>query len=354
MISIAVLVSDEDYAAGLEKYLSADPGGEFSFGVYTERGCFERFVAEHEPVVTVVEEGLEIPETCDRAIRLVRRQTTGDADGIGMYRSLETVAKDIMKEAEAYGGHLSRQEECGASTPGALDPETGTGHIEEHTERFTDGPTRRMSASGAGQITCVCSPFGGTYTSTFAFALAYYHSKGSRTLFVSFDPFFWVNSGFETTTAGGLGKLIYLLDRGSERVIDRCSQRIGGLDCISGADHWTDICDMKKEHSEKLLDLIEKEGYKNVVFDIKLFGAACVPLLKSAGRILMPCPAAAPERTAPEWIRQLGRIGVDRERVTRIEIPYDALIEKGFDHGTILKGRLGRFIEETEGRRYVR
>ena len=355
MISIAVLVSDEDYAAGLEKYLTADPRGEFSFGVYNERGGFERFVAEHEPVVTVVEEGLELPDNCIRSISLVKGKTDGEADGISMYRSLETVAGDITREAEALMGHFSRQEERGVSRPGALNSEqAGTDRIEEHMGRFTGEPTRRASAPGIGQITCVCSPFGGTYTSTFAFALAYYHSKGTRTLFVSFDPFFWVSSGFEQTSAGGLGKLIYLLDGGSDRAIERCAGRVGGLDCISGADHWTDICDMKKEHAEKLIDLIEKQGYKNVVFDIKLFGSASVPLLNSAGRILVPSPAGRNERSVEEWIGQLGRVGIDRERVSRIAVPFDALIEKGFDQGTLLKGRLGRFIEETEGRRYVR
>ena len=357
MINIAVLVRDEEYAAGLEKYLSAGASGNISFGVYTQHDGFECYVREQEPSAVVLEEGFTVENQRIPCLRLVRKKSGEEDESIEMYRSLESVAKDIINEVVALPVHKSGSEEGDASKPETNDSDmSGIDQCYAHMKGIADESVGRVRVRGSTQIVCVCSPFGGTYSSTFAYALASYHSKGVRTLFVSFDPFFDATFGDEITVKGGLGKLIYYLDSGSESAVQRSVQRTGGLDCIFGADHWTDICDMRKEHAIKLTDLIHTEGYKSVIFDIKLFGAASIPLLRSAGKIWVPCPPGAhrEKRRISEWKRQLQQIGIEEEKVSYIEVPFDELLHKGCEYAVLLKGRLGRFIEETEGRRYVR
>ena len=355
MISIAVLVSDEDYAAGLEKYLSAGSTGDISYGVYTHSGEFEGFLGEKDPQVVVLEEGTQVGNLKAPVIRLIGEQPSGRCEGIGMYRSLEDVAKDITEEVAALLGKEIAGEN-GDSLLGDVDFEQGI--IDQNysfSKKTADVDVGRSLKGVPSQITCVCSPFGGAYASTYAFALASYYSKGGRTLFVSFDPFFNVGSVLPGMEKGGLGRLIYLLDGEADSVIDRCKIKMGALDCICGSDHWTDICDMSRAHAEKLLDQINKKSYKHIVLDTKLFGAASIPLLRSSDRIWVPCPTGEREsERINDWKRQLNSIGVDITNVVDIEIPYDGLIKSGCEYGMLLKGRLGRFIEETEGKRYVR
>ncbi len=357
MISVAVLVSDEEYAAGLEKYLSAQSSGNISFGVYTKEEGFEGFIGEHLPPVIVAEEGLRIDDKKIPCIRLLKKGgKSEEGEGIGMYRNLNSVAADITKEVIAFVGHEIDRDNEGKQRSISDSPQT---KIIEKTdnlpEGYADGVVRRSVKGDLTQITCVCSPFGGVCSSTFAFALALYYSKGERTLFVSFDPFFDMSVENDINTAGGLGRLIYLLDQKNDLAIEKCTQRIGGLDYICGADHWTDICDMKKEHADRLIDLVNKESYKHLVLDTKLFGAASIPILRSAGKIWVPCRAGEQKgHKMQEWSRQLTAIGVDPAKVSCLEVPFDGLISNGCERGMLLKGKLGRFIEETEGKRYVR
>ena len=355
MISIAVFVGDEDYAAGLEKYLSTEADEKFSYGVYTRREGFEKYVREYNPAVIVAEESYVTEEVTIPCIALTHKGDSAGQNEVGMYKSLESVAKEIIDKITAILGIRTGNEERDASAPGENEPWQADIDPESCPAGTKDESADMIRQCVDAQITCICSPVGGIYASTFAYALALYHSKGSRTLFISYDPFFSLRIENLSEIKGGLGKLIYLLDRSCESAIDRCTQRVGGLDCICGADHWTDICDMKEEHAKRLLTLINKENYKNVVFDIKLFGAASVPLLGSSGRILVPCPQGGrDERIVSEWKRQLGAVGIDDRKVICIEVPYDSLVSKTTDSGMLLKGRLGRFIEETEGKRYVR
>ena len=190
MISIAVLVFDKDYAAGLEKYLSAGTWGDFLFGVYSNPEGFDRFVKERCADVIVAEEGCLDIEPEVPCVKLIRKRNALRDEGIGMYRSLDLVAEDI-RDAAARFGHDFRQKEGDALKPeDHVSEETDAGHENDPCERITDETAKRVANAGSAQITGVCSPLGGVYSSTFAFALAAYHSKGARTLFVSFDPFF--------------------------------------------------------------------------------------------------------------------------------------------------------------------
>ncbi|MCR5829343.1 MAG: hypothetical protein K6F93_03225 [Lachnospiraceae bacterium] len=355
MIGIAVLVSDVDYAEGLDRYLTAVLSSDISFGVYTQLESFESFLRESETRMIFVEEGYDTDKYELPCLRLIRSGVFKGDDGIGMYRSLDSVAQDIMKRIEIEFGQGMRKEEWGASMLQITDPE---GDSIDQTKTFTGFPGVTdgcLSEESNLKITGICSPIGGAFSSTFAFGLALYHSKGARTLFVSFDPFFETVIRNDNIPKNGIGKLIYLLDGERDYAIEKCTRRIGGLDCIIGADHWTDICDMKTEYATKLLTLAETEGYKNLILDIKLFGEASVPLLRSSQKILVPGKNASGEdKRIDEWKRQLYLIGIAPEKISCVEVPYDPLISKGCEPLMLLKGRLGRFVEETEGMRYVR
>ncbi len=355
MISIAVFVSDEDYAAGLEKYLSFGASGIISFGVYTESEAFKDFMNDCNPSVVVAEESFWTEGIAVPCITLVHGRRSTGRNTVGMYQSLEVVASEIVDGVKALFGKGLGDEEQDSSIPLSREHEPEESDIKDSTAGCVGESFGMIYRCVTSQIISVCSPIGGTYVSTFASALASYHSKGARTLFVSFDPFYNLRIDSPLEVKGGLGKLIYLLDRGCESVIDRCAQRVGGLDCICGGDHWTDICDISREHAEKLIALISSESYKNVIFDIKLFGAASVPLLRSSDRIIVPdCRGERSESIINDWERQLVSVGVDNRKVTRVVIPFDGMVSKNCEFGMLLKGRLGRFIEETEGRHYVR
>jgi len=356
MVGIAILVGDEDYAEGLERYLTADClSGDISFGIYTQIERFERFIKENKPNLIFAEEGFDTDEYGVPCVWLTGGSVTKEDDTIGMYRSLDSVAKDIIRKVNVKFGQVSRIEEGDAlMTEIFAAKDDSADHINLKKD-YSDDVAGCIRDESSARITSVCSPIGGVFSSTFAFALASYHSKGTRTLFVSFDPFFEVVGQSESDKKRGIGKLIYLLDSGRDYVIEKCTQRIGGLDCIFGADHWTDICDMKKEHATELLNLADREGYKNIIFDIKLFGAASIPLLKSSQKVMVPYrnPEILNSRI-DEWKRQLALIGVGSEIVSCFEVPYDGLVSKGCEPLMLLKGRLGRFVEETEGMHYVR
>ncbi|MCR5431884.1 MAG: hypothetical protein K6E95_04945 [Lachnospiraceae bacterium] len=356
MISFAVLVSDEDYAEGLEKYLSAKVSGDVKFGVYTRYESFEEFIREQKPQVLVVEDGLKAEQLQTPIIWLTGNQESAGVKGIGMYRNLESVANDITEETKALieQGYV-KETDVGFISEMIDEKPSKADQNNDFSKKIADVDVRRSINGVPSQIICVCSPFGGTYASTYAYALASYYSKGARTLFVSLDPFFNPDPETFTRSRGGLGKFIYLLDASDNLAIEKCTQRIGALDCICGSDHWSDLFDITPEHIMKLIGLIQKEGYRYIVLDIKLFGAASVPLLKSADKIWVPCPTEWKESDRiTEWKRQLSSIGVDLSGDSCITVPYDGLIKSGCENGMLLKGRLGRFIEEMEGKRYVR
>lgn len=214
---------------------------------------------------------------------------------------------------------------------------------------------------GWGQLICVCSPLGGSFKSTYSFALAKYYSQGGRTLFVSFDPFFPIPGAAGDSGLNNLTDVIFYLEtdgRDPSEVIEKAVRRYSNLDCIAGVDHWFDIADMSEKHMHRLISAIGKSsGYSRAVIDVGIIGQACFELLEACDRIDVPVaddPVSV--RKLEEWKRQIRLSGREHilEKMHEIRIPYDEMLGKGTDPDRILKGRLGRFLEEREAMHYPR
>jgi len=338
MAGIAILVENAEYADGLYSYLISNAAGDVSIEVYTDPGSFLDYLDRHTDSTVFMQDCFDLTVPGGQKKILTTRRAGEDEGGIYMYKDMDLVSKQILaaykkpeKKVLSKGGYFA-----------------GRGYFDDSYDE--DAPPKKP------RIICVCTPFGGTYASTYAYALAKYYSKGESTLFISFDPFFGLSAGTASRAkaGGGLGRIIYLLDKKDEKAISSSAVKIGEVDCVFGTDHWTDLCDMTERHIRRLLNLIEDDYYDVVVIDMKFFGAASVTLLKNANRVIVPTGTRSGEEGLAEWTRQLRLIGVGQGITRNTEVPFDGLLHDAWDPSNVLKGRLGKFLEETEGLHYVR
>ncbi len=211
------------------------------------------------------------------------------------------------------------------------------------------------------RIICVHSPMGGCYSSTFALALSQYLSKGGKTLFISFDPFFMYPGEDKNRADKNLTDLIYYMEvsgKGVASFVEKLTYRRDDLDYISGVSHWFDIADMSREKMRKLIEELNASGlYDNIVFDLRIMGEASMELLTGCKEIYMPLKKGSGSAgTVNEWKRQMLYANKPAiiEKTKEITVPYDELLDGEYSFDVLLKGRLGRFIEELEGLRYSR
>ncbi|MCR5684437.1 MAG: hypothetical protein K6G81_03330 [Lachnospiraceae bacterium] len=211
------------------------------------------------------------------------------------------------------------------------------------------------------RIICVCSPVGGSFASTFALALAQYLSIGGRTLYISFDPFFAYPGEEKSHTDKNLSDLMYYMEVAKGGIMDfitRLAHHCGSLDYISGVSHWFDIVDMSKKNMHKLIDVLNSNDiYTNIVFDMGTAGSASMELLAGCEDVyLVTKKGINASKAVEEWKRQMlftnHRDIVEKSK--EVEIPHDELLEGEYSFEVLLKGHLGRFIEETEGLKYCR
>jgi len=211
------------------------------------------------------------------------------------------------------------------------------------------------------RIICVCSPVGGSYASTFGLALADYLAIGSRTLYISLDPFFAYPGEEKSHTDKNLSDLMYYMEVAQGGVMDfirRLSHHRGMLDYISGVSHWFDIVDMPKKNMHRLIDILNSDNtYANIVFDMGTAGAASLELLAGCKEVyLVTGKGVNAQKAVNEWKRQLlfSNHGEVTDKTKEFEVPYDELLDGEYSFETLLKGHLGRFIEEMEGLQYCR
>ena len=211
------------------------------------------------------------------------------------------------------------------------------------------------------RIICVCSPVGGSHASTFGLALAEYFSMGGRTLFISLDPFFAYPGEEKSHTDKNLSDLMYYMEVARGGIMDfvtRLAHRRGALDYISGVSHWFDIVDMSKKNLHRLIDVLNTDDtYTNIVFDMGTAGSASMELLTGCRDIyLISGKGSNALRAVNEWKRQLlfSNHADILDKTKELELPFDELLEGDYTFDSLLKGRLGRFIEETEGLQYCR
>ncbi len=210
------------------------------------------------------------------------------------------------------------------------------------------------------RLICVCSPVGGCYKSTYALALAEYYARRGKTLFFSFDPFFSFPGEMKCPQDKNLTDVIYYLEQSGREIslfIQKVIRRMGNLDYISGVSHWFDICDMKPVHMRRLIEAFcQNDYYENIVIDLGIIGAAGMEILMACTDIYAPIGKdIRSEQKLEEWKKQLSFCGQGNilDKITRISLPYDEELNSSeYDFDFLLKGKLGRYIEETEGSRY--
>lgn len=233
--------------------------------------------------------------------------------------------------------------------------------IDCYSDNNKDDENSQADPDDGKRLVCVYSPSGGCYSSTFALALAEYYSKGGNTLFISFDPFFIYPGETKNLTDRNLTDLMYYMEvtyAGVGSFVESLAVHKGTLDYVSGVSHWFDIADMSRKKVRILLDALSKyDKYRNIVFDLGRMGEASIEMLSGCKSVYLPLKnSGSCTRAVDEWKRQIRFANHNEiiEKTKELEVPYDELLEGEYNFDHLLKGHLGRFIEDMEGLRYCR
>lgn len=140
--------------------------------------------------------------------------------------------------------------------------------------------------------------------------------------------------------------------------VKKLTHKRGNLECISGASCWFDIYEMKSAHMDQLLtELMKVQCYETVVFDVGIIGAAAMDVFLASDIVYVPKGRdASASGKLDEMKRQISFLGQAQvlDKMKEIVIPHDELLADGYSYDTLLKGRVGKFIEEMEGMQYIR
>ena len=335
---LALLADGTEYSGELASYLSSKRDFIFKPVLFNNINELRKFIKEYTIDLLLCDEGAsdEIPAEIENVCFLCEDSEvmeTGETEDsrwhrIFKYQSTEIIIRDMI---DYYKGK----------------------------QRKTSEEIKAIEANK--RIICVSSPLGGSYSSTFALALSYYLSKGGKTLFISFDPFFEYPGEDKSNSEKNLTDLMYFMEITSSGIADfisRIALSEGSLDYVSGVSHWFDIADMPRRKMRTIMEeLNSSQRYENIVFDLKIMGDAGIELLAGCKEIYVPEKHGYnASKVIDEWKRQIRFANHERilDKAREFEIPYDELLvgEYGFD--VLLKGHLGQFIEEMEGLRYSR
>lgn len=331
---LAILAEEAEYIRELASYLSSRAEFIFKPVVFTDRDSFKKYDSENHVDMLLCSPKMVEGGTEFRAENVcVLSECVTVSEGalfpeIFKYQSSEQIMKDIID----YYGKRKVIEAKGSK-------EISAGH----------------------RTICVCSPIGGSYSSTYALALADYYSRGGRTLFLSFDPFFLFPGEVKKYTDKNLTDVLYFLQiyAGSpQNFVEKISLHRGNLDYVSGVSHWFDIAEMTPGHMRALLtSLCEGDKYESIIFDIGSLGSAGIELLAGCKYVYVPMKKGVRhEATLNEWKRQLCFSGQNDivDKVVIKNIPYDENLNGEYRFENLLKGTLGQYINETEGLGYLK
>lgn len=335
---LALLADGTGYSGELASYLSSKRDFIFKPVLFNNISELRKFVTEYTVDMLLCNEnaGSEIPDQIENVCFLCEDSEAMETGGIEdprwhrifKYQSTEIIIRDMIDY------YKSKQ-------------------------RKTSEELKMIDANK--RIICVTSPLGGSYSSTFALALAYYLAQGGKTLFISFDPFFEYPGEEKSDSDKNLTDLMYFLEvygNGTMDFILRIIMKEGALDYISGVSHWFDIADMPRQKMREIIeDLNSSDIYENIVFDLRIMGEAGIELLAGCKEIYVPKKHGYnASKVMDEWKRQIRFANHEGilNKVREFEIPYDELLVGEYGFGVLLKGHLGQFIEEMEGLQYSR
>lgn len=334
---LAILSEETEYSQELAAYLMNRRDFIFRPIVFTCVDAYLEHIRTHKVDMLVCDEELidnaDIEATADTVCVLVKNSFVAEEHGypgVFKYQSSENLMKEIIK-------CYAKKENCSVV------------------------PTCFPEEKEKPQLICVCTPVGGSYSSTFALALAKYRALGERTLFISFDPFFSVFDTEKNPAERNLTDILYYLQtsqRDPMEFITKITKKSGDMEYLEGAAHWFDIAEARPEHVIRLIEAIERsKSYKTIVVDLCAQSTAGIELLMACRKIYVPVGSNThSQKKLIEWKRQLSFIEKEEvlEKLVEIQVPYDERLSEGVTGENILKGRLGRFIEETEGLRYIK
>jgi hypothetical protein len=331
---MAIRTEDREYAEELAKNLNRSDEVIFQILIFTEKNAYEDYIKENRIDVLLCDEAF-LPE-CEKdaaATVICGLSETSSANEVAeqkniifKYQSSDDIMKEIMKRFNA-----------------SLKTDNKTGDTGVRSKK----------------IFCVCSPVGGSFSSTFALALAAYLAQKEHTLFISFDPFFTL-PGEEKNPAGkDLTDIIFYLNGMQPYLMEflkGLTLKKGGLECINGVSHWFDLYDMSPENMHELIENVCGDGtYDSVVFDVGIIGAASMEVLLAAGKIFTPFKDGAGSRKKlKEWKRQLIYCGKGDllDKTVEFCVPEDELLKGDYGFEELLSGRLGKYIEERGNKIY--
>ena len=333
---LAIRTSDKDYAEGLAKRFGQNGNSAFEVMVFTDSGAYSEYIKGNRIDVLLCDEELFHEYNEGSGAKLVCpltevstvSETVSETTPIFKYQASERIMEEIMTRFRMV---------VQADIPESV--------IEIKDKR----------------IYSVCSPIGGSYSSTFALALAKFYSLQGKTLFISFDPFFVLPETEKDPKSKDLTDLIFYLNVREKYIIDFLREitiKQGNLECVSGVSHWFDLYDMSPKNMHVLMDAVGKSpDYENIIFDVGIIGAASMEIFLTSEKIYVT------ENSEPgsmlklnEWKRQLRFC--DRadllDRIKEVTVPKDELLKGRYTYEDLLSGRVGRFLEESEGIKYNR
>ena len=331
---MAIRTEDREYAEELAKNLNRREDVIFQILIFTDKNAYDDYKKENRIDVLLCDETLLVEcenesnatVVCGLSEINTANDTAGQTNIIFKYQSSDDIMKEIMKRFNA----------------------------SQKTDIKTAG-----TAVKSNKIYCICSPVGGSFSSTFALALAVYLAEKERTLFVSFDPFFTLPGKEKNPAQKDLTDIIFYLNGMQPCLMDfikGMTIKKGNLECINGVSHWFDLYDMSPENMHDLVENLCKDpAYDSVVFDVGIIGAASMEVLLSAQKIFTPYKESIGSRKKlKEWKRQLTYCGKGDllDKTMEICVPEDELLKGDYSFDMLLSGRLGKYIEERGNKIY--
>lgn len=210
----------------------------------------------------------------------------------------------------------------------------------------------KMTVQGTIKSIGITSPAGGSWCSSLAVALAYFYGKKSKTLFISFDPFFAGKSLGLDIQLPGITESVCYIRQNPEADLQKLSSLIASsetFDYLTGCSHWADFTEVSEKEGEHLLfRLADTKVYEVLVIDLGGFYRSSAGFLKNCSQVYVPELTSIPgKEKMKEWQRQY-RLNSDviDPRIRYLSLPYDEIIANGgYSMSNLTQGIFGSFIE---------